>query len=303
MTQPPGGYPPPQQPGQQPGGYPPPGSGYPPAAPPPPAGAGYPPPPAGYPPPATGGYPPPAAGPTPPAAPGGYPAPGQAYPPPSAPGAAGGYPPAGATPYPPPGSAYPPPGQPGGYPPAGQQGGYPQPGGSSAGSQLNFNTANVSTSDWIVLGAGVILLIFSFFGWLSASSSYSGGSGIAGFDYSYSYGAWHEYWWIATLLGLAVSVIVALRLFAGQAMAQIQPLFLVIAAGLGFIITLISLIEIFTKTSGADASGDGYSISVGPGFGIWVCLIVSLVQTYFLWIWGQKQANWTLPKLPAPKGF
>ncbi len=143
--------------------------------------------------------------------------------------------------------------------------------------------------DWVVIGSAVVLLIFSFFGWLSASYSYAG-FGSA----SLSYGAWHEYWWLATLLGLAVGVIFALRAFAGQSLQQIKPLFVLIAAGLGFLITLIALIEIFTKGD----SGPGYS--VGPGFGIWICLIVSLAQTYFVWLWGQTQPGWSLPKLPGP---
>ena len=109
-----------------------------------------------------------------------------------------------------------------------------------------------------------------------------------------SYGAWHEYWWLATLLGLAVGVIFALRAFAGQSVQQIKPLIVVIAAALGFIITLIALIEIFAKGD----SGPGYS--VGPGFGIWVCLIVSLAQTYLVWLWAQTQPGFGLPKLPGP---
>jgi hypothetical protein len=138
----------------------------------------------------------------------------------------------------------------------------------------------VGTSDWIVMGAGVVLLIFSFFGWLSVDLGPFG---------SYSWGAWHEYWWIATLLGLAVSVIVAVRVLMSQPLPQIKPLFLVIGAGLGFLVTLIALIEIFAGFEGA-----------GPGFGIWICLIVSAAQTYFVWLWAQKQPGWTLPVLPGP---
>lgn len=154
----------------------------------------------------------------------------------------------------------------------------------------SVDISKVGTSDWIVIGAGLVLLIFSFFGWIS--SSFSG----YGMSISETAGAWHEYWWLATVLGVAVSVIVALRTMMGQAVTQVKPLFLMIGAGVGFVITLISLIEIFSKTSGLD--GDGGSI--GPGFGIWVCLIVSAVQTYFVWLWAQKQPGWTLPKLPGP---
>jgi hypothetical protein len=133
-----------------------------------------------------------------------------------------------------------------------------------------------------------VLLIFSFFGWLSASASFGG------YSVSSSAGAWHEYWWLATVCGVAVSVIVGLRATMGQAVSQVKPLVLMIIAAAGFVITLIALIEIFSK----GGSGDGYS--VGPGFGIWICLIVSAAQTYFVWLWAQKQPGWSLPKLPGP---
>lgn len=259
MSQPPaGGYPPPEQP--PPGSYPPPAP-----AGPPPAQGGYQPPAGGYPPPAPGGYPPPPQG-----APGGYQPPAGGYPPPP-PGPQGGYPPA-----------------PGGYPP---QGGYPQQGGfpPGPGGAPQVDLSKVTTADWIVIGSGLVLLIFSFFGWLSVSytgpyASFSGGSA----------GAWHEYWWLATLLGVAVAVVVAMRAIARQPLPQIKPLFLVAGAGVGFVITLIALIELFAK------GGSGGGITVGPGLGIWVCLIVSLAQTYFVWLWAQKQPGWTLPKLPGP---
>jgi hypothetical protein len=61
------------------------------------------------------------------------------------------------------------------------------------------------------------------------------------------------------------------------------------AAAAGFVITLIAFLEMLIGWEGA-----------GPGFGIIVCLIVSLAQTYFVWLWGQKQPGWTLPKLPGP---
>ena len=271
MSQPPaGGYPPPDQP--QPGGYPPP------AQPGPPSG--------GYPPPAPGYAPPPAYTPPPGPAPGGYqppPAPGYAPPPP---GAAGYPPPPAAGGYPPPAPGYQPP-PPAGYGAPGAPG-YPPPAGAAASSS-SFDASKVGTGDWIIIGSGVVLLIFSFFGWLSASVSYGG------YSASTSAGAWHEYWWLATVCGVAVSVIVGLRATMGQAISQIKPLFLMIIAAAGFVITLIALIEIFAKTG-----DDGVGFSYGPGFGIWVCLIVAAAQTYFVWLWGQRQPAWNLPKLPGP---
>ena len=270
MSQPPaGGYPPPDP--SQPGSYPPP------AQPGPPAG-GYPPPAGSYPPPPAdpAGYQPPQPGYQPPQ-------PGYAPPPP-------GYQDPAAGGYPPPAGGYPPPA--GGYPPpaAGYQGGAPAFPPAGRGGTPSLDVSNVGRSDWIVIGSGLVLLIFSFFGWLS--SSFSG----YGISVSESVGAWHRFWWLATVLGVAVAVVVAMRTMMGQALPQIKPQFLMFAAAGGFLITLISLIDIFTSTSGLDGDGG----SVGPGFGIWVCLIVSAAQTYFVWLWAQRQPGWTLPKLPGP---
>ena len=187
------------------------------------------------------------------------------------------------TPRPP--AAIPPPAP--GYQPSGTPA-FPPSGGSAKPS---FDMSKVGRSDWIIVGSGLVLLIFSFFGWLSVS--YDFGDGISE---SASYGSWHKYCWLATLLGVAVAVVVALRTMMGQQLPQVKPQFLMFAAAAGFVITLISLIDIFSETSGLDSVGG----SVGPGFGIWVCLVVSAAQTYFVWLWAQREPGWTLPKLPGP---
>lgn len=171
-----------------------------------------------------------------------------------------------------------------GYP----QGGYPQGGPGGSPAKPTFDASKVGRNDWIVIGAGLILLIFSFFGWQvrSVNSTY--------LTASTSFGAWHEYWWVATVLGIGVAVVVATRAGMGQSIAAIKPIFLVIAAGAGALITLIALIENFGTSSGITG------VSIGPGVGVWVCLIVALVQTYFVWLWAQKQPGTKLPTLPGP---
>ena len=275
-------------------------------------GASYPPP-GGYPPPAQGGYPPPPQqgsypsqqqqggypgqqqGGFPGRQQGGYPPPPQqgSYPAQQQGGSQGstpaGYPPAQQGGYGPPQGGYPPPMQ-SGYPQVGS--GYPPAPGGSGGAPARpaLDVSKVSRNDWIVMGTGVLLFIFSFFGWVSFSydSDFLSGSG--------SLGAWHEYWWLATVLGLAVAAVVAARTLAGQAIAGIKPVYLVAAAGAGALITLIALIEIFAKTSGSTYA------SFGPGFGVWACLVLALVQTYFVWMWAQKQPGNKLPTLPGPTG-
>lgn len=222
-----------------------------------------------------GGYPPPVPNPY---EQGGVPAGAQppAGPPP------GGYPPPGAQPPPPPpGYAAPPPGAqpPPGYPPAGYPAAPGQPG--APASNIQFDASKATTNDWAIIGAGLVLFIFSFFGWVRWSTGLTGV-----YNFSVSVGAWNEYWWIATVLGVAVSVIVALRVLLGQPLPQIKGMFLALGAALGFVVTLIALIEAFA-TSGA-----------GPGVGIWVCLIVSLAQTYLVWTSVQDEPGWTLPKFP-----
>lgn len=239
-TPPPPGYAPPPAgaapQGPPPGNVPPPPPGY---APPPAGAAPQGPPPQGPPP----GYPPPPPGYAPP--PGGYPPP----PAPGYPGAQGGY-------APPPAAGYP--GAPG------------QP--AAPGGGMQFDASKATMNDWIVIGAGAVLLIFSFFGWVSL--------GIFG-----SVGAWNQYWWIATVLGVAVAVIFALRVLFAQPLPQIKPMVLGIGAAVGAAINLIALIQIL--------------VSYSAGFSVWLCLIVALAQTYFVWMWGQKQQGWTLPKVPG----
>ena len=230
MTQPPpGGYPPPPE---QPGGYPPPGGQVPPPAPSGPPPGGY----SGTP--APGGYPAPGG----PPAPGGYPAPnpdpasGQAPP--------GGYPPPPQGGYPPPGGYQ---GQPqGGFAPP-PQSGYPPPGygAPAAAAKPSVDLSKVSIGDWIVLGIGVLMLIFGTFGWISVSTPYGGGST----------GGWHIWWIVIQLLLVAVVIIRAVQILTGQLVTQIPVVYLVYAAVLLFVLYVIALIQIFASYTESFDSG------------------------------------------------
>ncbi len=246
MTQPPaGGYPPPPE---QPGGYPPPGGQVPPPAP------------SGPPPVAT-----PAApgsgrlsGPRRstgsrrlPGAPNPDPASGQAPP--------GGYPPPPQGGYPPPGGYQ---GQPqGGFAPP-PQGGYPPPGygAPAAAAKPSVDLSKVSIGDWIVLGIGVLMIIFGTFGWISVSTPYGGGST----------GGWHIWWIVIQLLLVAVVIIRAVQVLTGQLVTQIPVVYLVYAAVVLFVLYVIALIQIFVEFTTASplpalwrGSVGGYS--TGPG--------------------------------------
>ncbi|GGL88855.1 hypothetical protein [Nakamurella endophytica] len=235
-----------------------------------------------YPPPsgAAPGYPPPA----PPGPPGGYaaPPPGYAPPPPSsnapgAPGAPGGaYPPPAGYPaaqggYPAPG-AYPPPQ--GGYAPPGGSGNYPRP---ATGPDFS----KVAIGDWLILGGGLLYLIFSFFTWQLRIDVDS--------DFFYAYrNGWGSFYIIGTLLVLAVTVVRALQLFVPQAnLRSVKPEFLVYGAVLGAAVVLLSVIVILAQ------NGIMYT-------GAWLALIMALVVAYGTLLSAQR-AGARLPfKVPGP---
>lgn len=228
----------------------------------------------------------------------GYPqdpaAPGPSYPssPPPTPPAAG--PPQPGTQ---PGSVPPPP-PPGGYQ---QQPGYqaapgsvpPPPAGyqqNPAGYQQNqpspaagFDPASVSKSNWITLGIGFLMVIFGFFGWQSAS----------GGGFSISIGGWNGWWVIIQLILLAVLIIKAVQVFTGNLRKEIPPIALVGAAALLVLLYLIALIQCFAQGE------SGLGFSVGPGFGIWACLILSIGFAYFLALGAQKDGVQLPFKVPG----
>lgn len=234
----------------------------------------------------------------PPGDPGGYPDPAQQPPAPGQPPAApyqapqgqapqGQQPPAGQFDQPPAGQFQ--------QPPAGQ---FQQPPnqqfqapGAPARPAASFDPSTVSKGDWTVLGVGVLMLIFSFFGWYSVSSTVGGGGSLGG---------WNRWWIIIQLLLLAVLVIKAIQVFTGNLKKEIPGLWLTAAGAVIVVLSLIALIENFANST--SESYGGFSVSGGPGFGIWAYLILSIVLTYFLALSTQKEGK--LPfKVPGPAGF
>lgn len=224
-------------------------------------------------------------------------------PPNSPPGDQGGYPdPAGQPPppYQPPAEQFQNPagGQPmdpgyqqgaavGGAPVGGMAPGGMAPGGMAAGPANpapragGFDPSTVAKSDWLVLGLGFLLFIFSFFGWQSIDLG----------PYSVSTGGWNGWWVLIQLILLAVVVIKVVQIFTGNLRKEIPPIALAGAGGLLVLLYLIALITTFSSYDG-----------VGPGFGIWACLILSIPFAYFLALSAQKEG--ALPfKVPGPAGF
>lgn len=159
--------------------------------------------------------------------------------------------------------------------------------------------SKVGTGDWVVLGLGVLLLLFSFFGWLSVSYSFMGVSE------GYSVGGWHRFWWIAPLLVLAITVVRAAQLLTGMLVKEVKPLWLLYGAVAAVVFYVIALIDIFVQTSGTDfedlSSDVGASSSIGAGFGIWASLILSLAFVYFLALSLQSRDEKLPLTVPGPK--
>jgi hypothetical protein len=147
-----------------------------------------------------------------------------------------------------------------------------------------------------VLGLGVLLLIFSFFGWLSVSYSFLGVSE------GYSWGGWHSFWFVAPLLVLVITVIIAVQLLTGMLVKEIKPLWLLYGALGALVIYIISLVDIFVQTSDFGGVSDiGGSSSVGAGFGIWASIVLMLAFIYFLALSLQKRGQKLPFAIPGPK--
>lgn len=166
--------------------------------------------------------------------------------------------------------------------------------------------SKVGIGDWIVLGIGVLMIIFGFFGWVSSSGPYGG-----------SVGGWHTWWIIIQLLLLAIVIIRALQIFTGNLVKEIPPVYLVYAAALLLVLYIIALINIFASYSysASSACSDAgltgaslsacessvSSVSVGPGFGIWASLILSIAFVYFLALSAQAKGSKLPFAVPGPK--
>jgi hypothetical protein len=238
--------------------------------------------------------PPPGAPPPPPPPPGGRPQ-GQWGPPP------------GGAPYPAPGGpGYPAPGAaPGGAPyGAPGTGAYAAPGGSPYGppARGGFDPKSVNPLDWAILGIGFLVLIFSFFGFYTASNS--GGAGFAAA--SKSAGAWHEifgggfFGWIAMVFAVAGTVALAITLFAPQIRMPFPGRLIALA---GFAAGLLcELLAVFIHPKffheSATILGQHFSADFGHGFSFWISLVLILAGAVLCLMRLQQTGG----QLPGPLG-
>ena len=170
-------------------------------------------------------------------------------------------------PPPPPGGPPPPPG---GQPPG--QWGPPPGGGPYRAPGGGFDPKTVNPLDWGILAAGFLTLVFSFFSWYSFSEKGCGKycSGISVHE-----SAWHGFFgWLAVLLALIGSALVAVSLFAPQIKMPVPARL----AGLGCyaVATLCVILALFVTPGlsygGVSVGSSNYNS--GHSFGYWISLVV-----------------------------
>ncbi len=200
--------------------------------------------------------------------------------------------------YPPPGYG-PPPNAPGGYGPPGVPGGYAPPGAyppppSSGVSKPSFDASKVTISGWGVLGASALTLIASFFSfWHFTSTGFISASvGLNG---------WSQWWWIPTLLAIAVGIVYALQLFGVLSRDQVKPEWLVYAAAASFLLMIGVMLQTFFYAGGSGGALSGVDgISYGPSFGVFFALITTAALTYFTALAAQGSGAKLPMKVPGP---
>jgi hypothetical protein len=130
-----------------------------------------------------------------------------------------------------------------------------------------FDVKQIKRNDQVILGAGILFLLLSFFAPFYGVSYH----GAGGFGGSASVTAWHSYGFLAVLLIIIAVGLVAARVFGNASLPALPigpNLLVVVVSGLG---TLLLLLRGFTYKS---ASGGGYS--VGLKWGAWVLYILAI---------------------------
>ena len=152
----------------------------------------------------------------------------------------------------------------------------------------------MTISGWGVLGASALTLIASFFSfWHITSTGFISASvGLNG---------WSLWWWIPTLLAVAVGVVYGLQLFGVLSRDQVKPEWLVYAAAASFILMIGVLVQTFVYAGGSGGALGGIDgISYGPSFGVFFALITTAALTYFTALAAQGAGAKLPVKVPGP---
>lgn len=193
-------------------------------------------------------------------------------------------------PPPPPGDNPPPP------PPPGQWG--PGPGGSAP-----FDPKSVNQLDWGILGAGVLIFIFSFIDFYTYTGkeqciTIAGQRSCGGGGGSVDQSGWSGFLSLLAILLVLVGIaLIAMELFAPQVKLPIANR----VASLGaFALAAVLLIIALFVVPDYGGGGPGYDQAVdeGHGFGYWACLILVLAAT----VVSLMRVQQTGTKLPGALG-
>jgi hypothetical protein len=137
-----------------------------------------------------------------------------------------------------------------------------------------FDLKQINRNDQIIMGAGALTLILSFFpGWYTVSVS----SGL--FKVSKSYNAWQGIGILGILLLIAAAGIVAARVLGGVQLPTMPLGWNVIVAGAAALGTVLMILEwlIMDPTNGFS----GHGVSQGLGWAGYVLLLIALAETFF----------------------
>lgn len=125
----------------------------------------------------------------------------------------------------------------------------------------------LNRNDQVILGAGFLAFITSFFPYYGLS--------VSGFG-SYTVNSWHSYATLAVLLMIVATVVAAAQVFAGESLPKLQFSWTVVVVALSGLATLLYILRSFTLKT---ASGGGASL--GLKWGAYVTMILFIVQLVF----------------------
>ncbi len=147
----------------------------------------------------------------------------------------------------------------------------------------------LNRNDQVILGAGFLAFISSFFPYYGLS--------VSGFG-SYTVNSWHSYATLAVLLMIAATAVAAAEVMAGDSMPKLQVSWTMIVVGLSGLATLLYILRSFTLKT---ASGGGASL--GLKWGAYVTLVLMIVQLVFAVMKLRASGEampWARPSTPAP---
>jgi hypothetical protein len=131
----------------------------------------------------------------------------------------------------------------------------------------SFDVKRVTPLEWAGIGAGALAFIVSFFPWYSVDFDTAG---LPGLDLDTSFSAWDSGFaaWFSMLLLVAAGVLVILPHFGTQ-VPNLPMLWLGLSA--------LSLVFVILRWLTFD-SASGFGGSAGPGFGLFIGLVLALAS-------------------------